>query len=217
MINNSSFDTAIMSANGILQKQQYIHGSEKEITRAPHSLVPTILHEFHDSKCHQGTIHTCEVNRRSYWWPKLQQDIVKYIGKCNLCAKHLPNMARYPQQHLEIPKIPMVLAIDTIGHLSITSKDNHMFYMLTILMKFKSIENVVQAYLSGILAHKGRSVAILSDNGTKFKNKILNEVYDQLGIKMIYSNLFHPQGNAKVENVHNFLKRILTKFWIVVI
>ena len=79
-------------------------------------------------------------------------------------------------------------------------------------MKEKSTENVVQAYLSGILANKGGSVAILSDNGTELNNKLLNEVCDQLGIKRLFSKPVHPQGNAKVENVHNFLKRNLTKF-----
>ena len=57
-----------MSANGILQKQ-YIHGLKHGITIAPCSLIPTILHVFHDSKGHQGTIHTFEVLRRSYRWP----------------------------------------------------------------------------------------------------------------------------------------------------
>ena len=80
-----------------------------------------------------------------------------------------------------------------------------------VCMKEKSVENVVQAYLSGILAHKGRSVAILSDNGIEFKTKALNEVCDQLCIIRLFSNPFHPQGNAKVENVHSFLKRTLTK------
>ena len=101
-----------MSASGILQKQQYIHGSQHYISIAPHSLVPTILYEFHDSKGHQETICTFEGIGGSYWWPRLQQDIVKYIGKCTICAKHLSNMARYPQQHLGIPMA--VLAIDTI-------------------------------------------------------------------------------------------------------
>ena len=74
-------------------------------------------------------------------------------------------------------------------------------------------QNVIQAYLCGILAHKGRSAAILSDNGKEFKNAVLNEVCGQLGIKRLYSNLFHPQGNAKeVGNVHNVLKWTLIKW-----
>ena len=54
----------------------------------------------------------------------------------------------------------------------------------------KSAENVAQAYLSGILAHKGGSVAILNDNGTQFKNIALNEACNQIGIKRLFSNPF---------------------------
>ena len=88
-----------------------------------------------------------------------------------------------------------VLAKDTIGHLPITSKVNVCFYtsyLLTVPMKEKSAENVVQAYLSGILSQKVGSGAIISDNGTEFKNKVSNEVCYQLGIKRSFSNPFHP-------------------------
>ena len=44
--------------------------------------------------------------------------------------------------------------------------------MLTIPIEEKCAENVVQAYLSGILAHKGESAAILGDNSTELKNKV---------------------------------------------
>ena len=47
----------------------------------------------------------------------------------------------------------------------------HTSYVFTVPMKEKSAENIVQAYLSGILTPKGGSVAILSDNGTRFKIK----------------------------------------------
>ena len=131
-------------------------------------------------------------------------------------------MTRYPQQYLDVPQITMaVIATDKISQLPITSKGNkwplaaiclQTFYIFSILMKEKSAKNVVQAYLSVILAHEGRGVAILGENGTEFKNKVLNEACDQLGIQRLLPNLFHPQGNAKAENVHNFLKQSLIKF-----
>ena len=46
-----------------------------------------------------------------------------------------------------------------------------MSYGIAVPMKDKSAENVVHAYLSGILAHRSTSVASLSDNGTEFKIK----------------------------------------------
>ena len=61
--NKISFKSVIMSENDILQKQQYIYSLKHDITIAPCSLVPTTLHEFHDSKGHQGTVCTFEAIR----------------------------------------------------------------------------------------------------------------------------------------------------------
>ena len=36
--------------------------------------------------------------------------------------------------------------------------------------------------------------------------------FESLGIKRIYSNSFYPKGNRRIENVHNFLKRTISKF-----
>ena len=37
-------------------------------------------------------------------------------------------------------------------------------------------------------------------------------VFDMLGIKSFYSNPYYPQGNGRIENVHNFLKCTMAKF-----
>ena len=76
--------------------------------------------------------------------------------------------------------MPMaLLAIDTIGCLSVTSKEDrwalkaiclHTSYVFAVPMKEKSAENVIQAYVSGILADSGGGVAIFSHNGTECKN-----------------------------------------------
>ena len=89
--------------------------------------------------------------------------------------------------------------MDTISHLPITSKGSrwaltaiclHTSYVLAVAMKENFAETVVQVYFSGILANKDRSVAILSDNSTEFKNKVLKKVCDQLGIKWLFSDHF---------------------------
>ena len=121
--NKNSFNMVIISPELLLRKQQYVPGLNYAVTRALHSVAPVILHELLNSKGQQGTIHTFDAIRRFYWWPKLCQDIVKHINKCYTCAKNLPNMAKYPQQHLEIPHIQMVvLAMDIIGCLPVTCK-----------------------------------------------------------------------------------------------
>ena len=85
----------------------------------------------------------------------------------------------------------------------------HTSYAFTIPMKERSTKNVMQAYLSNIFAHKRASIGILGD----FKNTTLNEACNQLGIERKFSNPFHPQGNSRIESMHSFFKRTITKFW----
>ena len=50
------------------------------------------------------------------------------------------------------------------------------------------------------------------DNGTEFKNKLINEVCEQLGVKhKIYSPPYRPQSNGRIESFHYFLKVCISK------
>ena len=149
-------------------------------------------------------------------------DVKSHINNCITCSKNLPNIAHHPQLHLEIPKVPFVcIAIDTIGKIPATSSGNKYTltcidlltsYIIAVPMPDKTVESVVEAYLSGILSRTGASMVCLSDNRSELKNNQMNIVLKQLGIKCIFSNPYRPQGNSHIENVHNFLKRMLTKF-----
>ena len=61
--NRKSFNPVMISTDGLLQKLQYIHGLKHYLVVTPHSIVPTSLHEFHNSKSHQGTIHILEAKK----------------------------------------------------------------------------------------------------------------------------------------------------------
>ena len=50
---------------------------------------------------------------------------------------------------------------------------------------------------------------ILSDNGTEFKNSLMDQVLQQLGIDRIFSAPYHPQSNGKLEVFHKYLKPTL--------
>ena len=52
---------------------------------------------------------------------------------------------------------------------------------------------------------------ILSDNGTEFKNTLMDQVLKQLGIERIFSVPYHPQSSGKLEVFHKYLKPTLKK------
>ena len=52
---------------------------------------------------------------------------------------------------------------------------------------------------------------ILLDNGTEFKNSLMDQVLQQLRIDRIFSAPYHPQSNGKLEVFHKYLKPTLKK------
>ena len=52
---------------------------------------------------------------------------------------------------------------------------------------------------------------MLTDNGSKFRNDVFDEVCDKLGIKRVYSPVYTPQSNGKLEGFHRFFKACILK------
>ena len=52
---------------------------------------------------------------------------------------------------------------------------------------------------------------ILSDNGTEFKNQLIDQVLQQLGIDHIFSASYHTQSSGKLEVFHKYLNPTLKK------
>ena len=70
----------------------------------------------------------------------------------------------------------------------------------------KSANTIVSTFINKSLPVHMCLRYILSDNGTEFKNNIMDQVLKQLGIKQIFSPPYHPWSNGKLEVFHKYLK-----------
>ena len=75
----------------------------------------------------------------------------------------------------------------------------------------KSVDTIVATFINEYLPVHMCSQYNLSDNGTEFKNSLMNQVLQQLGIVRIFSAPYHPQSNGKLEVFHKYLKPTLKK------
>ena len=88
----------------------------------------------------------------------------------------------------------------------------HTRFVFCIPLKTKSAEDVVRAYIDKVCSQCGGSEKVLTDNGTEFKNRLINEVCEQPGVKhKIYSPPYRPQSNGRIESFHYFLKACISK------
>ena len=75
----------------------------------------------------------------------------------------------------------------------------------------KSADTIVSTFINKYLPVHMCPRYILSDNGTEFKNNLMDQVLNQLGIERILSAPYHPQRNSKLEVFHKYLKPTLKK------
>ena len=82
---------------------------------------------------------------------------------------------------------------------------------MAVAIPNKSAETVVKAYMDHVYSIFGGSSRMLTDNRSEFRNDVFDEVCDKLGIKRVYSPVYTPQSNGKLERFHWFFKACISK------
>ena len=152
----------------------------------------------------------------------MKKDILHHCKHCAVCEKFKTECIKFEKLHFSSPRQPIeFISMDLIGEFYPPTSKGHR-YALTVMMltgfvfcaplKSKKAEEIVQAYLNEVYYRFGGSRKILSDNGTKFKNKVFEEVSRKLGCEVrAYSPPYRPQSNGKIECFHKFLKACMGK------
>ena len=151
----------------------------------------------------------------------MNKDIRKYIANCTLCHREksrfsitLCKWQRYQSDHLTKIAIDLVTECKTS-----TSGNKHILTIINHLTGWpeafpildKSADTIVSTFINHYIPVHMCPRYILSDNGTEFKNQLMDQVLQQLGTDGIFSAPYHPQSNGKLEVFHKYLKPTLKK------
>ena len=178
----------------------------------PQSWGFTVLVEAHDKLGYQGINKTYHLIKWQYYWKGMNKDIHKCINNCALHKKERQGIHVYPLQMTDIPDRPFdKIAMDLVSDLNISASGNQ--HILTINdhlrgwpgafpMPDKKSDTIVHVFIDNYLPIYMFPHFILPDNGTEFKNQLMDNVLKQLGIDHIFSALYHPQSNRKLEVSH---------------
>ena len=177
--------------------------------------------EVHEKLGHQGNTHTYCLIKCQYYWKGMNKDTRKYIANCTLCHREKAKVQAYPLQMTEIPDRPFdKIAIDMITECETSTSENK--HILTIIdyltgcpeafpLLDKSADTIVSTFINQYLPVHMFPRYIISDNGTEFKNTLMDQVLKQLSIERIFSAPYHLQSNGKLEVFHKYMKPTLKK------
>ena len=178
-----------------------------------------MLMEAHDKLGHQGATHTYCLIKCQYNWKGMNKGIRKYTANCTLFCREKAKVQYYPLQMKEIPEWPfpkIAIDLDTECETS-TSGNTHIRTVIDHLTGWpeafplpgKSADTIVSTFINHYLPIHMCPRYILSDNGTEFKNQLMDQVLQQLIIDHIFSVPYHPQSNGKLEVFHKYPKPML--------
>ena len=205
--------------------KRYVTNGDKtyETFVLPRALTAQILKMAHDDLGHNGTHRTYMLLKRLYYWKGLKPSVTKHIQRCYHCQRRNKQVVKYATLHFDVATFQMqFISMDLMGEFHPpTSKGKR--YALTVIcmltgyvfcipLKTKTTEEVLQAYIDNLYSKLGGSIKILSDNGTKFKNRIFEQVAKEVGVVYkLYIPPYHPASTAKIEGFHAFLKACILK------
>ena len=134
------------------------------------------------------------------------QDI--HSSMCTLPQRKAKVQA-YPLQLTEIPEWSFnKIAIDLVTECETSSSGNkHILTIIDLLTGWpeafpildKSADTIMSTFINHYLPVHMCPRYVMSDNGTEFKNHLMDQVIQQLGIDCIFSTPYHPQSNGKLE------------------
>ena len=190
-------------------------------------LVPEVLQDSmiilaHDYSGHNGSHRTYNCLKRQYYWPGIRKQTFRHCKKCKECVLQNQGQPEKCFGHFDSPDLPMeFICMDLVGPIHPPSSRGNK-YVLTIIdmltgftiavpIKNKNAETICEAYRDNVYCVFGRSSRMLTDNGSEFKNKEMQEVCETLGLKHIFSPVYTPQSNGRLEGWHRFFKACIAK------
>ena len=174
----------------------------------PEPLRSTAYNAAHN-RLHLGKDKSIEAIARTFWWPGLREDVSHWVNYCAVCQQtkvprhNRPNIGFFPHNTQRY----QFLHMDLLGPLDesmtfkyvLLVKDRATGFLVTAPLPDKSAMTVRNAFMQNWVGHYGVPQVVISDNGGEFRNDLLKEAFDQLGIEHRFTSARTPQTNGYVE------------------
>jgi transposase InsO family protein len=185
-----------------------------------------ILHDHHDTITagHLGCHKTYNSIARTYFWPKLGQDVKDYVRSCTSCQQN-KNPSSGPKGQLSPLDIPPqrwhTVTMDFAGPFQMSGQYNQITVVVNKLFKrvhFIASESTDKAtdtahcFWDNIVKLHGIPAVIVSDRDAKFTSLFWTTLFARFGTKRAMSSAYHPQTDEQSEVMVKTVKDMLRHF-----
>jgi hypothetical protein len=182
-----------------------------------------ILLSLHDSGVggHSGILGTYQRIKSLFSWPKMKEDIMKYVRQCSVCQQAKAEHIRIPGLLNPLP-IPTeawnTINLDFVEGLPKSGSYNCILVVIDKYTKYGhflplshpySALTVAQKFVDNIYRLHGLPSVIISDRDPVFTSKLWQELFRLSDTKMNMSSAHHPQTDGQTERLNQCLETYL--------
>ena len=152
----------------------------------------------------------------------MKQEVAQYVSECDICkrvkASHLRSAG--PLQPLSIPSWKWEdISMDFIVGIPKTAKGYDSIWVVVdcftksahfipVKAGYKS-HQYAELYIARIVSLHGIPKTIISDRGSQFVARFLEQLHAALGTQLIRSSAYHPQTDGQTERINQILEDML--------
>jgi ribonuclease HI len=178
-----------------------------------------LMKEIHAGLCgsHIGSRSLLgKVFRQGFYWPKAASDATDLVQKCENCQKYARDQ-KQPSSLTQLiqPTWPLQRwGLDLLGPLP-PAQGNLRYVVVAVEYFSKWIEAKPLATITLVIVQKffwqnivcrfGVPMAITMDNETQFDAEAFKELCDQIGTKIHFASVRHPESNGLVERANGII------------
>ena len=191
----------------------------------PESMKNLVLEINHDHMLagHLGVAKTLLKIKRQFTWPSMAKDVKQYVKTCLQCArrKALGSSKAPLQPLLPSERVWERIAMDVVGPLPESREGNKYIlvlsdyasrFALTVAMEDQKAKTVAFHLTDKIISKYGAPEKVLTDQGTNFLSKLIEEICILFKIKQLRTTSYHPQTDGLVERFNRTLCDMLSNY-----
>ena len=194
----------------------------------PKELQQHVIDWYHTLLCHPGINRTEESIGQHLYWPKMRQQITRYVQTCPVCQRNKRKVKKYgwlpPKEAETIPWDKM--CIDLIGPYTIRRKGKPDLVCKCVTMidpatgwfEIHQYDDKRSITVANIAEQEWFSrypwpTQVTFDRGSEFIGKDFQQmIKNDYGVKAKPITVRNPQANAIVERVHQVIGNIIRTF-----
>ena len=186
----------------------------------PKHLVSELLHSLHGmTNKHPGISKMLYEIRQKDYYPGIAKIVKKWVQGCEICIKdkriknpsitpelfNLPEWDLGPEDALQIDLLPNLPPSGGYENV-ITALDVFSRYLFAYPVVDASASSTARVLIDIMTRHAYLPTTLITDKGTAFTSRLVDEVAKTLGIQIKCATTKHPQTIGKLERTHASLK-----------